>query len=311
MGMDKRGQLRLSRPNEIANWIMFGNRQRRRPVLLAEGSSDVRVYAFIVNENCRIFYADGKEIVLAVMALIRKAAYPGVVAIVDADFGRLFGRLHDADDVISTDTHDIETLVIRQVAALARFVVKYGLCETKSRDFDSFRLRAITTQLQENVMQSGSIIGYVRFISARGGLAFDFKQLVHSRVYRVDAGRLQIDMGALEIEIMGRCNTSNSPVKWAVITGELDNLRAKEGDLWQVCCGHDLTNLLTIYLHAAGIKITRAQVESDLSLFFDMLEFTATAMYSKLAQWEIQHPDYLLLRRPTPPATLTTAVPAP
>lgn len=310
MEMDKHRQFRLSRPNEIANWIMFGNRQRHRPVLLAEGTSDVRVYAFIVNENCRLFYADGKEVVLAVMTLIRKAAYPGVVAIVDADFGRLCGKLPDSDDVVSTDTHDIETLVIRQVAALGRFVVKYGLCDTKSRNFDIFQLRTITTGLQKNMIQAGSILGYVRLISARGGLAFDFKQLVHSRVFRVVDGSVEIDIAALETEVMGRCNTSNSPVKCAIIRREIDHLRSKGDDLWQVCCGHDLTHLLTIYLQATGCKITKSEVESDLSLFFDVLEFTGTEMYSRLARWESQHPDYSLLRRPTPPAALTSAVPA-
>jgi hypothetical protein len=164
--MENHRQLRsLTRPNEIASWITLGNRQKRCPVLVTEGTSDVRVYAFVVNDNCRIFYAGGKDIVLEVMSLIRRARYPGVLAIVDADFGRLCGSLHDRDDVISTDTQDIETLVIKQVAALGRFLVKYSLCDTRSRDFNTSRLRALAIALQENLTQSGSIVGYIRFLS--------------------------------------------------------------------------------------------------------------------------------------------------
>ena len=128
-------QLRqLVRPSEIAAWIMMGSQQRKRPVLIAEGKSDVRVYAQIVNAECRLFYAEGKECVLSVMKIIRDKPYPGVVAIIDADFGRLCGNLNEGTDVICTDTHDIESLAIK-LSGFGRFLIKHRVYVSTSIEF--------------------------------------------------------------------------------------------------------------------------------------------------------------------------------
>jgi hypothetical protein len=173
------------------------------------------------------------------------------------------------------------------------------------------RLERLATDLQNNlIIQCGSFVGYVRWISARCGLRFDFKEFDHQAVFRVTGGKLVVDMDALQVEVMGRCNTSNASVEWRVISKEMERLLAGSDDLWQVCCGHDLTSLLVLYLRSCDIRVYRAQVEMDLSLTFDTLEFTGTQMYSRLVRWEDRNPDFPLLRRPGLPSERSAAASA-
>jgi len=288
----------LVRPSEIAAWIMFGSQQRKRPVLIAEGKSDVHVYAQIVNPECRLFYAEGKDCVLSVMKIIRAKPFPGVVAIIDADFGRLCGDLGEGDDVICTDTHDIESLTIKH-SGFGRFLIKHQVYVSSSIEFSFAGLQKVTGDLQRELLSIGSVLGYIRLISARAALRFDFKVLRHEAIFHMAKGHLEVNMSCLETEIMGRCNTANSKAAWPVIMKHIEQHRAANDDLWQVCCGHDLANLLVIYLRSRSIQINLPQVEADLLLTFDTLDFTTTRMYSKLVQWETRNPGYLLLRRPT------------
>lgn len=281
-------------PNEIASQIMMGNQQRQRPVLLAEGKSDVRIYCFITNHNCRLVYCQGKITVLSVMDLVR-GKHKGVVAVVDADFDRVFNQTQESEDVITTDTHDVESLIIRQ-SAFKGLLLKYGLYRSDFMEFHTDRLQSMAELLRQNLLECGHILGCLRLISLRASLEFDFKALSHETIIRFVNDTLQVDFEALGCEVMGRCNTANKPVKWSVISRHINDECQREVDLWQVCTGHDLVNILVVYLRRKGISIDRGQLEKDLTLVFDPLEFLETHMYARLAEWQHRHPGYELLR---------------
>jgi hypothetical protein len=138
--------------------------------------------------DVRLIYAEGRQVVMAVMVIIRKFGYPGVLAVVDADFDRVVGISHEAPDLVYTDTHDVETLIIRQ-SSFCRFLMKIGLHTPGPFELNIIKLREFTANVQANLLAAGSVIGEIRLISARCGARFDFQQLRHERVCRVRDGK--------------------------------------------------------------------------------------------------------------------------
>ena len=78
----------------------MGNNQKGKSALIVEGSSDSNLFFLITDSSCcRIITAEGKDNVLNAMSIIRSQRYPGVLALVDADFDHLNNSVVASDDV--------------------------------------------------------------------------------------------------------------------------------------------------------------------------------------------------------------------
>src|SRR5947207_15608987 len=71
--------------------------------LIVEGDKDNKLYEEFVDINrCSIIVADGKERVIEVLKLLEGESFAGVLAIVDADFDFLEGKLFDSLNLLQT-----------------------------------------------------------------------------------------------------------------------------------------------------------------------------------------------------------------
>src|SRR5260221_12536595 len=115
--------------NGIANQIIA---KRKYPgnyylsFLIVEGATDKELYEIYTDTNkCEITIADGKGNVKEVPSLLEKYPLLGVLAIVDADFDVLEERLPSTQNLLFTDTHDLETMIIK-TTALKKVLSKFG-----------------------------------------------------------------------------------------------------------------------------------------------------------------------------------------
>ena len=104
--------------DSIANEVLLVRDNYNGPVLLLEGETDVKFFCrFVENPEMQIISAWDKQNVLdAVDILESENKVLGVLGIVDADFGHVDGSLPASRNIVVTDVHDVEMLIIKTKA---------------------------------------------------------------------------------------------------------------------------------------------------------------------------------------------------
>lgn len=273
----------ITRPTELANWVMMGNNQKGKSTLMVEGTSDSNVFLLMIDSSkCRMIISEGKDNVLAAMEIIRRRTYPGVLAIVDADFDHLENRAWNLNDVAVTDTHDIETMML-STSAFQKVLFRYGVGTFAKVQIDAEAFEKSAEELLNRLLSAGMRLGYLRWASKRHDLRIGFDQIDYSRV--VDASTLILREDRLEIEVL-RASGSEAGT-WMDINSRATSLMRDTHDPWQICNGHDLTKLLALYLtRVTRLSVTRKAIEADLSLAYSSDHLRATKLYGTVIRWE-------------------------
>src|SRR5215468_7650264 len=90
----------LRGPSGIANKIISTRRypgNQYRSFLFVEGDTDRNFYRRFTDSNkCQITIAYSKSTALQVVSILEKETFPGILAIVDADFDILEGKFPDS-----------------------------------------------------------------------------------------------------------------------------------------------------------------------------------------------------------------------
>jgi hypothetical protein len=102
-------------------------------------------------------------------------------------------------DVYTTDTHDLETMMLRTTAYL-RVLLRYDFCPvgTVEVGLEQFQLRA--SELMTDLQAVARRVGYLRWIAIRNSLKIRFSEVSLRRC--LDSGCLRINEERLEIEII-------------------------------------------------------------------------------------------------------------
>jgi hypothetical protein len=230
-------------------------------IVLVEGDSDSRYFSNIY--RCKVVFADGKSNALSVLDILEGEGYSGIVCIVDADFWHLDGNIPKKDNVLITDTHDLETMML-QTQAFDKLISEYK-----------------------------SSIGYLRWVSERLKLKLDFKDLDFGKF--VDRRTWAVDQEKMLHLIIKRSKIHMD--QKAVIIDELDELHKQSPDVWQICSGHDLLNMLSVGLKTVLGTHDSKSVDHDvlarsLRLAYERNLFEKTRLYGELRQWEQNNAGY-------------------
>ena len=103
-------------PGRIANQIRM---LRENPqwvsasFLMIEGYTDERIYKrFVDGGKCQIIVTHHKDNAKQALSMLENGRVAGVLAIVDADFDVLEGKLPASPNLLFTDAHDLETMIL-------------------------------------------------------------------------------------------------------------------------------------------------------------------------------------------------------
>jgi hypothetical protein len=276
------------KPETIANRIRMKRPQFYGAFLIVEGDSDSRLLRnFIVTGSCELVVAFGKDNLLGALAILNAEQRTGVLAIADADFRRLEGPLPAIPNLHFTDTHDLETMLL-QSPALEKVLSEFG-SETKLKTF----AQTWSLSLREVLLASGSWVGYLRWASLRQPFNLKFEGVKFSKF--ISDETLAVDDGKLVKAVKDHSQAPH--LNDADLLSSIQQLHDVQHDQWQVCCGHDLVEILSAGLRKALGTNDAKQVEPErltgaLRLAYEFTYFCATLLYAEVRKWEVANPSY-------------------
>ena len=245
--------------------------------LLVEGSTDKLFYSNLVNEKqCRIVVtiagSSRKKRAIEVLTVLEKSDFPGILAIVDADFDHLESIVYTNQNLFLTDTHDSETMMLRS-SALERVLAEYG-----SED----KISALPQDVRTLLLNAGMSIGYLRWTSQKDGLNLTFEGIKFSKF--LDEKSLILD----EIKLIQTVKDKSQ--NWDLKSDRLIQQIASQYDPWQVCCGHDLVKILSIGLQRVlgTVRKEPEDLETSLRLTYRPQDFLETQLCQNLKEWEVE-----------------------
>lgn len=281
--------------HDIANGIRMTRAQHLGAFFIVEGeTTDLRVFAHLVAaESCQLVPAHGKSNAIDALQILEDDQFQGVLAVVDADFWRLEGKVPGSPNLLITDTHDLETMILKS-PALDKVLAEYG--STK-------KIQQLTEHEGKNLRQlllaCACPIGYLRWISQTEELSLRFEDIRFSRF--IDSDCLALDIAKMIKTIKDK--SCRHDLEEEVLKSSICELSDADHDPWDVCCGHDLVCILSEGLRKAiGSKNLRDvkpdRLERALRLAYEFAHFTATQLCASLRAWESANRPFQVL--PTP-----------
>jgi hypothetical protein len=272
-------------PNRWADQIRLRRDAFAGVFLIVEGHSDKLVYSNFVNsETCEFVISDGKEQALNTIKILDNDKFTGVFAVVDADFDRLENNLPESPNILLTDDHDLEVMILK-TPALEKVIKERG-SEEKTKD----------NNIREILLKIGQEIGYLRWISQKNNLSLRFEGLDFGKFIKKDT--LEIDYSDL-IKTIKDHSQKQSLVNQE-IEEKIEILRNKEHDPSQVCCGHDIMQILSLALCKAWgtckpTDVKAENLERDLRLAYEKSYFYQTQLYFLIQNWQNTNVPYQVL----------------
>ena len=278
-------------PTRIANAIMQDTTFNGN-YLIVEGNSDYHFYKkFIDQSKCLIKQAYGNINVIEVIEILDSRNFERKLAIIDSDFRKLDNEIEQNKSVIITDEHDIEVMIFKSPALERVLEVHYS--EAKFKGFQSKQ----NIDFRDLILNLAKPIGYLKWANKKYNLGLVFKpknpegrQIKYSKIY--DEKKLTFNGENVLIKtIIDYSNNKGTEVKPLQEIEEAYRTQINEvADLFQLCNGHDITNLISLALRKAiGNKnLDYKAIECDLILSFDTSEFDKTEIFMSMKEWEKQ-----------------------
>lgn len=258
--------------------------------LLVEGSSDKVFYErFVDKTDCMVITNSipGKQRVIEVLIILENSEFQGILAIVDADFDHLEVSFHTTPNLLRTDTHDLETMLL-QSSALDKVIAEFGSEEKAAR---------FGRDVRAALLEAGMPIGYLLWISQLDNLNLTFDGIVFSRF--IDEQKLQINEAKFIQEVKNKSQAF--ALRNEDLQQRLTNQRKDNHDPWQVCCGHDLVEILSLGLRRAigsarASDVEPSSLERSLRLAYEETYFCKTQIYLSVRLWESGNEPFKVLR---------------
>ena len=157
--------------DSIANTIRMLRTQHSGSFLIAEGDTDSRVWKNLVDSTkCCVENAYNKDKAVEVLNILEKDNFAGVLAVVDADFYILEETVLLSPNLLLTDTHDLETMLLKS-PALEKVLREHGSTEKIER----------FPHIRQTLLQSAKILGYLRWASLKFKYGLKFQDLAFNK----------------------------------------------------------------------------------------------------------------------------------
>jgi hypothetical protein len=193
-------------------------------------------------------------------------------------------------NIIRGECHDVESMLIRS-PALDAVLHEFASPEKLARFEGRF-----AGPIRRWLVETARCLGYLRWTSLTTGLDLCFDGLRFARF--IDIETLMLDRAALLTEVKNRSGN------WAISDAQLVQAgwpRDREDDPWQVCCGHDMVELLALALRRAigsRQRLTAEEVARALRLAYSQQDFARSEVRGSIAGWEANNGFQVLARIP-------------
>jgi len=268
----------------VANSVLMQRSQHKGCFCIVEGPDDKKLLRPLLDaKSCLLVIAYGRENAEKALAKLECEQDLSVLAITDADFDHLEGRSSPSKNLFRTDTHDFETLILLSPAAFKKLVSEFASDE-KARAFGD------DSQILDKLLAAATPLGCLRWLSAREKLSLRFKNLQFAPFVVQNA--MAIDRSKLFEEV--RNHSQRFDLSDSFLSQGIDELLARNPEALQVCCGHDIVEILSVLLRKAlgtekASDVTADRLSSSLRLSYERSAFEKTTLHSSLRKWEADH----------------------
>ena len=137
----------------------------------------------------------------------------------------------------------------------------------------------------------------MRWISQCDELNLSFKDIRFSKF--IDAKTLRIDELKLIQEVKNKSQAFSFNDRH--LEQRLIDQKSDEHDPWQVCCGHDLVEILSLGLRKTigsnrSTDVEPTNLERNLRLAYEEIYFQDTQLYALIRAWESNNPSFQVLQ---------------
>jgi hypothetical protein len=284
----------IRKPHIIANAIRMKRSQDSRTFLLLEGNTDQRIFnKFIDSNKCKIEIAYGRGNLIQVIENLNESIFDGFLGIVDADEWYLTEKIPEIKNLLITEAHDIECLILSS-NAFVRFLEEFAL---------NAKLQVFCPNLIEKLLESSLPIGYLRCFSIADNLDLNFDKCYNIKDFEklLDVQTLNVDVSSL-INIINEWSPSPRIAnKKKLATKILTYINEKKLDPWLICNGNDMICILTIGLvnifgnDLRGKHVDAQIVDGTLRLTYSFSDFQKSKIYASIKKWEINNAPFEIL----------------
>jgi hypothetical protein len=276
-------------PYDVANTARLMRTLHAGTIIIVEGEIDHRFYKRFINEKeCRLIPSNGKPNAIEALKILEKNSFNGILTIVDKDFWTIEGFSPDSPNILLTDTHDLETMVL---SSNAFDIISSEFCSSP-------KIRMFGKPVRDAVLECALPLGLLRWLSSPSmdHLYLNFKNLSFDTF--VERTTLKVDIDRLIREVIN--NSQNLTLDESEMKTKITTLLNEGHDPWQVCSGHDLIEILTIGLrnifgNIRGQDITKEAVDGLVRAAYDSSCFRSTQLYKSIEEWEKANPSFKVL----------------
>lgn len=276
----------LKKPGEVAAEVIMLRLIHPESFFLVEGDSDSLFWQRFKHETCELINAGSKASVSGAIEILDRREFRGALGLVDADLDRLEEVSRTSSNLVTSEVHDLECLLLRS-RAFDGLLVEMA---------DQERLRALERaeerSIRECLLARGLLHGRLRWLAARSGWGPDFRgSLRLSRFVLQETWRLD------EEALLDQAADQGCPV----VRQELRTALSQLGpvDPWSLCRGHDLIDVLRIGLEGSfgrrGMQFGRDALSRALRLAFDREELGGEGTVRQIRDWEDRNRPFEIL----------------
>lgn len=263
--------------------------QYKGPFLLLEGSTDALLFERLTSDKCQVRFSNGKDNVIKVIEILEKSNFNGVLAIVDADFWNIDNVNSPSSNILTTDGHDLETMLVFS-GALDKVLAEFG-------DIDL--LKSLKKHIRELLIEFALPIGFLRLISmpSRRNLQLNFKKLQYCNF--LDFKMMSVDIKQMVTEIVLNSKTSSLDADY-LCSEIMVMLKQGSSAIEHICSGDDLIEILNCGL-TRGLGNFRSKnldphsLRSILRIAYDKECFSSSNLYNAIKKWEISNKSFKIL----------------
>ncbi len=261
----------------VASEVIMTRQLHSGSFLIVEGEDDYKFWSpRVASGVCELVVGNGKPNVEGALVRLDQSRFQGALGIVDDDFDSVQGRSRSSPNLVSTDGHDLECMLLRS-PALERLLAEYGGAK-KIRKFETIH----GCTVRDALVERGLEFGRLRWLALRGGWPYPFGDRGLDRF--LDEATWQVRRDDLHAEVV-RTGVFVSIEALRVTLAVLPVV-----DPWSICQGHDLIGILRIGLRKmlGDLKPTKGvnDIAAMLRSAFDDQQIHGSHLGAAIRCWE-------------------------
>lgn len=270
---------------DLAMEVRIERQVHKGAFLLLEGDTDIKRFGKFLSASCSTVNCYGRAKAITTITLLYEDGFSGAIAVVDADFDRMLGRIFEHEGIIYSKNHDLDLDWVEN-GAIDRYLDEVG-------DEEKIRTIGSVQSITESILQSLVELSLTRFAKEQLGLRVKLSNVHVDGFYDM----LRFDLSAFLDEVFkDSAGKHDERLKIEVFVRE----RSKSAvDLMQLTNGHDfhvaLGNCLQELLSSRKSPQTWGrEVGMHFRLICDDLILRRTDVFWAMRKWHIDE-NYGLL----------------